>query len=199
LILQPTSSPKVDAVVELCIHVANVFYLASFLGRDMLWLRVLTCAGLVLGIVFFSCQKIPMYGPTAWHIAFLGINGVQIARLVSERRQLRLTDEQARFGEARYGDLTRDELLALLTRVTSVGESGIPVSGEIPLGRDETVLRDLAFRHLTRHEIVNLLTRRAWHAFRQRKLAHWRWQRHRDRSKGVAHAGREPVRETAAR
>ncbi len=186
-------------MVELCIHVANVFYLASFLGRDMLWLRVLTCAGLVLGIVFFSCQKTPMYGPTAWHILFLAINGLQIGRLVAERRQLRLTDEQARFAQARYGDLSREELLALLTRTTSVGEPGIPVSGEIPLGRDETVLRDLAFRHLTRPEIVNLLTRRAWHALRQQKLAQWRWQRRHEGREGAGRAGRENVRESTAR
>ena len=186
-------------MVELCIHVANVFYLASFLGRDMLWLRVLTCAGLVLGIVFFSCQKTPMYGPTAWHLVFLAINGVQITRLVAERRQLRLTEDQARFAEARFGHLSRDELLALLTRMSTAGEPGIPISGEIPLGRDEAVLRDLAFSHLTRHEIVNLLTRRAWHALRQKKLAQWRWQRRHERGDGAGRAGRENVRETAAR
>ena len=37
--LSSGSSGRGDPVVELCIHAANVFYLASFLGRDMLWLR----------------------------------------------------------------------------------------------------------------------------------------------------------------
>jgi len=38
-------------VIELCIHCANLLYLASFLARDMLWLRVLTCLGLLFAIV----------------------------------------------------------------------------------------------------------------------------------------------------
>src|SRR5262245_46913971 len=115
------SQSKGDAVVDLCIHAANIFYLASYLGRGMLWLRVMTCAGLILGITFFSCQHHPMYGPTAWQVVFLVINLVQIGRLLSERHRLRLTDEQMRFGEARFGNLTRDEMLALLTRVTCEG------------------------------------------------------------------------------
>ncbi len=189
---------KGDAVVDLCIHAANLFYLASFLGRDMLWLRASRVAGLVLGVVFFSCQKTPMYGPTAWHLVFLAINGLQILRLVSERRQLRLPEEQAKFGEARFGGLSREELLALLTRVTSEGASGdlaISVPGELPLGRDEMVLRDLAFRHLTRQEIVNLLTRRVWHDLRQKKLARWRWRRLHGRGK----SGEEAAQESFAR
>src|SRR3954447_8637030 len=92
-------------LVELCLHLANLFYLASFLGRDMLWLRALTCVGLGLGIVFFGCQATPMYGPMAWHIVFLVINGMQIRRLVQERRRLCLTEEQRRVGEATFDHL----------------------------------------------------------------------------------------------
>ena len=69
------------SLVELCIHLANAFYLVSFLGRDILWLRALTCCGLALGIVFFTCQQTPMYGPTMWHVIFLFINGFMIWRL----------------------------------------------------------------------------------------------------------------------
>jgi hypothetical protein len=74
-------------VVELCIHAANLLYLASFLGRDVLTLRALTCAGLALGLVFFTCRPEPLYGPAFWHVAFLIINGVQIGRIVRERRE----------------------------------------------------------------------------------------------------------------
>jgi hypothetical protein len=76
-----------QAVVELCIHAANLLYLASFLGRDVLTLRALTCAGLALGLVFFTCRPEPLYGPAFWHVTFLVINAVQIARIVRERRE----------------------------------------------------------------------------------------------------------------
>src|SRR6516165_5469491 len=93
-------SSSEDFLVESCIHVANLVYLISFLARDILWLRVLTCVALLLGIVFFTCQPAPMYGPLVWHVAFLAINGVQISRLLVERRQLTLTKEQERLGQA---------------------------------------------------------------------------------------------------
>ena len=74
-------------MVELCIHAANLLYLASFLGRDVLTLRALTCAGLALGLIFFTCRPEPLYGPAFWHVAFLVINAIQIARIVRERRE----------------------------------------------------------------------------------------------------------------
>ena len=105
-------------MVEFCIYIANVVYLISFLARDILWLRLLTCVALLLGIVFFTCQPAPLYGPTIWHVAFLAINGVQISRLLVERRQLMLAKEQERLGQAAFADLTREQLLHLLTRVS---------------------------------------------------------------------------------
>lgn len=71
---------------DACIHIANLFYLASFAGKDMLRLRVLTCCGLIFGIVFFTtCQDDPMYGPTFWHFVFLAINLYRIVCLLRER------------------------------------------------------------------------------------------------------------------
>jgi hypothetical protein len=188
--------PEGGPVIELCIHAANVFYLASFLGRDMLWLRALTCAGLALGVVFFACQPTPMYGPAAWHVAFLAINAVQILRLIAERRQLRLSDEQARLAEARFGDLSRDQLLTLLTRVAHDGAGelrGPHAPEDLPLRQDQAILRDLAFRHLTRQEIVILLTRRLWHDLRMRELDRWRWRRRRDPGAGRGRRRAEPA------
>jgi hypothetical protein len=134
-------------VVEFCIHIANVVYLISFLARDILWLRLLTCVALLLGLVFFTCQPAPMYGPTVWHVAFLAINGVQISRLLLERRQLMLqlmlTKEQERLGQAGFADLTREQLLNLLTRVTCEQAAGkqreIDRICRQPLTKDEQV------------------------------------------------------------
>ena len=157
-------------MVELCIHVANVLYLVSFLGRDMLWLRILTCGGLLLGIVFFSCQAAPMYGPTAWHVLFLGINLFQIRQLVLERRRLMLSRKQERIAEAAFHDLSRDELLNLLTRVMSQNAEppkspqDIHEACQQPLTKPEGVLRDIAFSHLSRGDLLNLLTRKMWTA-----------------------------------
>jgi hypothetical protein len=176
-------------VVEFCIHAANVLYLASFLGRDMLWLRTLTCAGLVLGLMFFTCRSEPLYGPAVWHVAFLGINGYQIIAIVRERRALALTEEQERVGQAALEHLSRDELLNLLTKaVQSKPETlrDIDKASKAPLTPDEQVLRDIAFRRLSKRELVNLAVRRLWGVIRYANPARWR------RGRGPAAAPSEP-------
>ena len=164
--------PRGATVVDLCIHIANVLYLLSFLARDMLWLRLLTCLGLVLGVVFFTCQPAPMYGPTAWHIVFLGINLVQIRRLILERRRLMLPPQLQQAAEAACKDLSHDQVLTLLTRAMwAHPETLQEVRKTIgrPLTQEEEVVRDLALGRLSRKEMLNLLTRRLLATFR------WAW------------------------
>jgi hypothetical protein len=167
---------RATSLVDLCIHLANVLYLISFLGRDMLWLRILTCAGLVMGVIFFTCQPVPLYGCTIWHVVFLAINGIQIWRLVLERRQLMLTKEQERVGEATFHDLSREELLTLLTRVMCENPQrlrDIHQTCHQPLTKEERVLRDIAFSRLSRQELLNLLTRRMWSSITRLHPARW--------------------------
>ena len=166
-------------MVENCIHISNGCYLVSFLTRDMLWLRVLTSMGLALGLVFFSCQPTPMYGPTAWHIIFLFINGIQIYRLVKERERLRLSREREKLAQAAFKDLSRDEMLNLLTRAMCAQADHLPDLSEaarLPLSPDEQVVRDIAFRGLTRADLLNLLTRRLWRSLRWVNPARWRFR-----------------------
>lgn len=157
-------------MVESCLHAANLLYLGSFLTRDMLWLRVLTCCGLGLGATYFTCQAAPMYGPAAWHVAFLAINAVQIGRLVRERRRMTLSAEQAAVARAAFDDLSRDEMLTLLTRaLCAPGQCGPDLrrAARLPLTADERVVRDVALSGLSRAELMNLLARRLWQTLRR--------------------------------
>ncbi len=167
-------------MVDVCIHVANVLYLVSFLTRDIMWLRLLTCCGLALGVVFFSCQAAPMYGPTVWHVAFLLINAVQIRRLIVERRRLNLSAERERLAQEAFKDLSRDEMLNLLTRAMCAQAERLPDLGRAarqPLSEDEQVVRDIAFRGLSKKELLNLLTRRLWSTLRWINPVRWRARR----------------------
>lgn len=157
-------------VTDWCIHAANLFYLASFVGRDMLWLRTLTCAGLLFGIAFFSrCQPLPMYGPIFWHVLFLGINLWQIRSLLQRREQLRLSREQeALFAD--YAHLSDDQLADVVTRVYHSGTLAIEGAAHrrgVQLSPDERALRDIAFSRLSRAELLNLLTRRVWNSVKR--------------------------------
>ncbi len=164
-------------MIEFCCHAANVLYLLSYLVRDMLWLRLLTCVGLVLGVVFFACQPTPYYGPSSWHVCFLLINGFQIARLVRERRRQMLTAKQEKVGGAAFQELTRDELLNLLAHVMvkkPEGEPDLAAISRQALNKEEQVLRDLAFSRLSRGELLNLLTRRMWNSIIRLKPVGWK-------------------------
>ena len=181
------SNPFAESAVpaDWCIHAANLCYLASYLGRDMLWLRILTCCGLTLGIVFFTCGSVPMFGPTAWQAAFLLINVVQIGRLLRHRENVRLTGERAAAAKA-FSHLSREDLADLLAR--SARPDGDAVLAEVAAGGDlppdddedetdgdpagdldgaddgltddERALRDMAFGGLSKGELLNLVTRR---------------------------------------
>ncbi len=71
---------------DLCIHVANIVYLGSYLVRDVLWLRILTVCGLSLAVAFFCMRLNPTSAPVFWHAVFVGVNIVQIGRLMRQRR-----------------------------------------------------------------------------------------------------------------
>jgi hypothetical protein len=163
-------------VVELCIHAANVFYLVSYLVRDMLWLRLLTCSGLALGILYFTFLSHPMYGPCVWQVVFLAINLWQIRQLVLERRRLKLSREEEAVGEAAFEELSREEMLTLLTRVMYENPTHITSihrASRKELTPEEKVLRDIAFRGLSRKEMLNLLTRKLWGSMKRINPAAW--------------------------
>ena len=158
-------------MIHWCIHISNVFYLGSFLTRDMLWLRALTCVGLGWGIVFFSCQAEPMYGPTFWQASFLVINLVQIFRLVRQRRRLALPSDQEAFSHKHFDDMDRQELLQLLVHSIDTPprhSQTIKAAAHEPLSGDEQVMCDIAFSNLSRLELVNLLSRRLWQSMRRK-------------------------------
>ena len=100
-----------------------------------------------------------------------------IWRLLVERRQLTLTEEQERVAQTTFDDLSRDELLTLLTRVIYASPGrlrSIRQTCRAKLTSEEQVLRDIAFSRLSRKEILNLLTRRLWGTIKRANPVHWR-------------------------
>ena len=164
-------------MADWCIHAANLIYLASYLTRDMMLLRLFTCVGLALGIAFFACQPIPLYEPCAWQVVFLGLNVVQIRRLVLERRRVRLSEEREHVAREAFKDLSRDEMLNLLTRAMCAQAEKLPdfqQAAREPLSEDEEIVRDIAFRGLSNKELLNLLTRRLWTSLWWMNPTRWR-------------------------
>jgi hypothetical protein len=150
---------------DVCIHVANVLYLASYLCRDILWLRVLTCAGLGFGIAFFCSRTEAMFTPAAWMGVFLVVNLIQIGFILRERQAMRLSPEQIEAGRALLERLGRQDMLNVLTKSVCEGDRSLALlepDDALELTSEQRIMRDLAFDRLSDQELMNLIIRRFW-------------------------------------
>lgn len=160
-------------VADACIHVANLFYVASYLSRDILWLRLWTCCGLTFGIVFFCTQSQAMFAPATWMGVFLAVNVVQIGRVVNERKHMKLTPRQERVGARMLEHLSREELLNILTKSMCENRTEVALiehADRIELDADQRIVRTMAFDHLSNAELVNLIVRRFWQSTERHRI-----------------------------
>jgi CRP-like cAMP-binding protein len=97
------------------LHAGNILYLAAYLVRDVLWLRVLTVVGTLSLIAFYWLQPQPLYGPIAWCSLFTLVNIVQIALLVLERRPVFMGDDELHLYRTVFHSLTPREFTRLLS------------------------------------------------------------------------------------
>jgi hypothetical protein len=96
------------------IHVANALYLASYLVKDILWLRVLTVVAGVLLLPYYFMQPVPLWPAIAWSGVFLAVNIVQIKILLLERRPIRLAPDEQRLYELVLHNLSPRQFARLL-------------------------------------------------------------------------------------
>ncbi|MBI4951876.1 MAG: cyclic nucleotide-binding domain-containing protein [Myxococcales bacterium] len=100
--------------VDLLIHAANATLLVSFLVRDILKLRMLS---VVAGGMFLSVCLLASpvgWASLAWNLVFALINGVQITRLLLERRPVHLRPEEHELHRLAFRALRPREMLRLL-------------------------------------------------------------------------------------
>jgi hypothetical protein len=97
------------------ISIANLFYLASYSVREILWLRVLSLAGAALLIPFYALQGPPLLPALVWDVIFIAINAYWIARLIVERRPVWLSADEARLRILSFPTLTPIEARKLFS------------------------------------------------------------------------------------
>ena len=99
---------------DLLIHAANLFYLCAFMVRDILWLRVLTVVASGCLVPYFYFQPEPLMTPIYWNLVFTALNVGWIARLLLERRPVKLSQEEERLCELVFRTMTPREMIKLL-------------------------------------------------------------------------------------
>ena len=89
--------PNID--LDVVANTSYAFLLASYIMRDILWLRVLTVVSLGFEVPYFYFQPDPLWDGIGWDAAFILINVYWIGRLAYERRPVNFTADQKRVWE----------------------------------------------------------------------------------------------------
>lgn len=119
--------------MEYLIHIANVLYLFSYSMRDILWLRILTVAAACFMLPYFYYQPEPLYPPIFWNLVFVALNVFWIARLLLERRPVKLSDDEKQLCQIAFRTLTPREMKKILK--ISSWENAAP--GECFVSKDD--------------------------------------------------------------
>lgn len=73
---------------------ANVLYVFCFGVRDVLWLRILAIAAMVLLLPFYANQPEPMISCMVWQAVFIAINLYWVVVIIYERMPPKLSEEE---------------------------------------------------------------------------------------------------------
>ena len=99
--------------VDLLVHGAYVLFLASYLVRDILKLRLLSLVAGFLLIAFFLAMRPTNLASVAWNVVFSIINIAQIYILLLERRPVRLSPEEHELHQMVFRSLSPREFKKL--------------------------------------------------------------------------------------
>ena len=138
------------------IHLGNLFFLASYSVRGILWLRLLAVLGGVCVWPYYFLQSTPLWEPLLWSVSFVAINAFHVVWLLLERRPVRLSPDEEALYRLVFAPYSKRKFLKLLRRGdwqefdtdTRVIERGGPIthlfvntSGELKVVRNgETLL-----------------------------------------------------------
>ena len=100
--------------MEYLIHIANVLYLFSYSMRDILWLRIISVAAAFSMLPYFYYLPDPLYPPIFWNLVFMALNIYWIARLLFERRPVKLSDDEKQLCQIAFRTLTPREIRKIL-------------------------------------------------------------------------------------
>jgi len=140
------------------IHAANVVLLVAYSIRDILWLRLFALASSLIMIPYFVMQPVPLWAALGWTIVFAGVNLVQSAHLILERRPVKLTPEEEQVRLLVFPNLPPRKVLhvlgighwttaecgeRLIQHGTPVHSASLLLRGKVRVTKGERILGDL--------------------------------------------------------
>lgn len=122
---------------------ANVLYAASYLVRDILWLRLLAISAAASSIPYFYFQPETLVWPIVWQSTFISINLVHAIVLIRERMPVEMLDVEKRLHVLAFRTLRPRELL----RLSRAARWCTAQEGEVLIRKGQTSNRVLLVFH----------------------------------------------------
>lgn len=111
--------------ISILYHVAEVLYCLAFVLRDVLWLRLVALAAVLVQLPYFWWRPDPLWEPILWSAAFMAANCVGLGLLIRDRRPVALSEDEERLHNLVFRSFLPRELRKVLGIAEwRVGERG---------------------------------------------------------------------------
>ncbi len=96
-------------------HLAYLLVFASFLLRDIIWLRVVAIFACITSVIYnFIAPADPLWVSIQWNIALISVNLFQIAAFLQERKEIVLSDKERWLYESLFSNFSTGDFKRLL-------------------------------------------------------------------------------------
>jgi CRP-like cAMP-binding protein len=95
-------------------NAGNLIYVAAYWVKDILWLRILSIAGSLIGIPYYLFQPEPLWPPIFWTLVFVSINSVRAWQIYLERRPVKFTPDEEILYDKTFNGLSPQHFLQLV-------------------------------------------------------------------------------------
>ena len=80
-------------ILVILFNTANIIFLAAFLAKKIVWLRLLTITGMMVGIPYYLyIHEAPMWNNIFWVCTYASINLIMLFIIYLESRPIELSD-----------------------------------------------------------------------------------------------------------
>ena len=120
---------KILVLNSILLNSANVLYVFCFGVRDVLWLRILAIAAMLLLLPFYANQNEPMISCMVWQLVFISINVYWVVVIIRERLPPTMTNEEQELFDSIFKECcSAREMLRLISYgIWKEAESGTTV------------------------------------------------------------------------
>lgn len=91
----------------------NFVFVAAYLVKDILWLRILSIIGTLLVLPYYLLQPEPLWTPTFWAFIFIGINLFRAGQIFLDRRPAKLTEDETALYNQAFSSLSTQQFRKL--------------------------------------------------------------------------------------